>query len=188
MISTGDFKRGGRILIDAEPYTIEVFTVHTPSARGAATLVRCKLRNILTGVLMEKTFKSGEKFSVPDVGFRQAQVLYDDGESCHFMDMSSFEQFAVAHDALGDRVPWLAEGLEVSSVVFDGNVVGIDLPQYVEVTVDMAGAGSRGDTASGKNLKDASLTNGLTIKVPLFVESGERIVVDPRTLEFMRRA
>jgi elongation factor P len=188
MISTSDFKRGARILIGAEPFTVEDYTVQTPSARGAATLVRCKLRSILTGTLLEKTFKSGEKFNVPDVSFRQAQFLYDDGDNCHFMDQSSYEQFALSHDALGDMVPWLTEGLSVSSVVFDGRVVGVDLPQYVEAEVDMAGAGSRADTASGKNLKDATLKNGVRIRVPLFVDSGEKIVVNPRTLEFVRRA
>jgi len=188
MISTGDFKRGARILVGDEPCTIEDFSVHTPSARGAATLVRCKLRSILSGTLMDKTFKAGEKFDVPDVSFRQAQFLYDDGDHCHFMDVSSYEQFALARDTLEEMLPWLSEGLQVSSVVFDGRVVGLDLPQYVEATVDMVGAGSRSDTASGKNLKDALLDNGLTIKVPLFIDNGERIVVNPRTLEFVRRA
>src|SRR5262245_1651295 len=95
MITTGDFKRGGRILNEGEPYTIEDFTVQTPSARGAATLVRCKLRSVLTGTLVDRTFKGGEKFEVPDVGFRQVQFLYGDGDSCHFMDLGSYEQFAL---------------------------------------------------------------------------------------------
>jgi elongation factor P len=188
MISTGDFKRGGRILVDGEPYTIEEYTLQTPSARGAATLVRCKLRSILTGTLLDKTFKGGEKFAVPEVSFRQAQFLYDDGENCHFMDVSSYEQFALPHDQIGEMLPWLNEKLQLSSVTWDGRVVGIDLPQYVEAKVDMAGGGSRSDTASGKNLKDATLENGVTIKVPLFIDSGETIVVNPRTLEFVRRA
>jgi elongation factor P len=188
MITTGDFKRGGRILTDGEPYTIEDFTVQTPSARGAATLVRCKLRSVLTGTLIDRTFKGGEKFEVPDVGFRQVQFLYDDGEACHFMDVASFEQFALDHERLPDMVPWLTEGLQLSSVVWDGNVVGVDLPQYVEATIDMVGGGSRSDTASGKNLKEATLTNGITIRVPLFIDSGERVVVNPRTHEFVRRA
>ena len=188
MISTGDFKRGGRVLLDGEPYTIEEFTVQTPSARGAATLVRCKLRGVLNGTLVDRTFKGGDKFEVPDVGFRQVQYLYGDGDSSHFMDVASYEQFALPNERLGDMVPWLTEGLQLSSVVWDGNVVGVDLPQYVEAQVDMVGGGSRSDTASGKNLKEATLTNGQRIRVPLFVESGERILVNPRTQEFVRRA
>jgi elongation factor P len=188
MISTGEFKKGGRILVDQEPYTVEDYTVQTPSARGAATLVRCKLRNIVSGVLVERTFKAGEKFEVPDVSYRRIQFLYDDGESCHFMDTASYDQFSLGHDGIEEMVPWLAEGLLLDSVVWDGKVVGVRLPQYVEAQVDMVGGGSRGDTASGKNLKEAKLTNGLTVKVPLFIESGERILVDPRTGEFVRRA
>jgi len=188
MISTGDFKRGGRILTDGEPYTIEDFTIQTPSARGAATLVRCKLRSVLTGTLIDRTFKGGEKFEVPDVGIRQVQFLYGDGDSCHFMDVGSYEQFALANERLPGMVPWLTEGLQLTSVVWNGNVVGVDLPQYVEAEIDMVGGGSRSDTASGKNLKEATLTNGEVIRVPLFIESGERILVNPKTLEFVRRA
>ena len=129
--------------------------------------MRCKLRNILSGTLIDKTFKAGEKFEIPDVSYRQAQFLYDDGESCHFMDNSSYEQFALSHESLGDMRPWFAEGLEVRSVSWNGNVVGIDLPQHVEAAVDLVGGGSRSDTAGGKNLKDATLVNGITIKVPL---------------------
>jgi elongation factor P len=186
MITTGEFKRGLRILLDGEPCAIEDYTVQTPSARGAATLVRAKLRNIVTGAFVERTFKSGEKFEVPDVGFRQVQFLYDDGEACHFMDVESYEQFALPRDE--DVAPWLAEGLQLGSVTWNGQVIGVNLPQYVEAEIEMVGAGARGDTATGKTLKEARLTNGMTIRVPSFVEIGERILVDPRTREFARRA
>jgi len=86
VISTSDFKKGSRILLDGQPFTIEDFTVQTPSARGAATLVRCKLRSIVEGNLVDKTFKSGERFEVPDVAFRKIQYLYDDGSACHFTE------------------------------------------------------------------------------------------------------
>lgn len=188
MISTTDFKRGARILVDGEPFHVEDYQVQTPSARGAATLVRCKLRHVVTGSLLDKTFKSGEKFEEPDVAFRQVQFLYGDGESSHFMELASYEQFAIPNERIEDMVPWLTDGLNLNAVYWNGNVAGITLPQYVEAEVDMAAGGAKGDTASGKNLKDASLTNGLTIRVPLFIGSGERVVVDPRTLEFIRRA
>ena len=188
MISTTDFKRGVRILVDAEPYTLEDYSVQSPSARGAATLVRCKLRHVVTGALLDKTFKSGEKFEEPDVAFRQIQFLYTDSEACHFMDVESYEQFALALERVEDIVPWLTEGLALRSVVYNGSVAGVSLPQYVEAVIDMVGAGSRADTASGKNLKDATLTNGMTVKVPLFIESGEKVLVDPKTGEFVRRS
>lgn len=187
MITTSDFKRGSRILLDGEPYAVEEFTLQTPSARGAATLVRTKLRGIVSGTLVDKTFKAGEKFEVPDVAFRTIQFLYDDGSACHFMDTESYEQFELAHDAVEDVRPWLVEEMALQAVLWNGNCVGVNLPIHVTAQVDMVGGGSRSDTASGRNLKEATLTNGLTIKVPLFVESGERVVVDPRTREFVRR-
>jgi elongation factor P len=188
MITTTDFKRGARILVDGEPFQIEDYQVQTPSARGAASLVRCKLRHAVSGALLDKTFKSGEKFEEPDVAFRQVQFLYGDGESSHFMELATYEQFAIPNERIEDIVPWLTDGLNLNAVYWNGAVAGISLPQYVEAQIDLAAIGSKSDTASGKNLKDATLTNGLTIRVPLFVESGERIVVDPRTLSFIRRA
>lgn len=188
MITTTDFKRGARLMVDGQPYHLEDYQVQTPSARGAATLVRCKLRHIVDGSLLDKTFKAGEKFEEPDVAFRQVQFLYGDGDSSHFMDLGTYDQFALPNERIEDMVPWLTDGLQMNAVYWNGSVAGINLPQYVEARIDMVGAGSRSDTASGKNLKDATLANGLTIRVPLFIESGERVVVDPRTLEFIRRA
>ena len=187
MLSTSDFKRGVRILVDGEPYTVEDYSVQTPSARGAATLVRAKLRHVISRILLERTFKSGEKFDEPDVQFRQVQYLYADGDSHHFMDQDTFEQHHIAAELLGDDAPWLTDGMQVYGVVYNGRMVGVNLPPHVEIDVEMAGAGSRTDTASGRNLKDAVLRNGVRIKVPLFVETGERVVVDPRTREFVRR-
>jgi elongation factor P len=188
MISTTEFKRGARILVEGEPYQLEDYQVQTPSARGAASLVRCKLRHVVTGALLDKTFKSGEKFDEPDVALRQVQYLFGDGESSHFMDLLSYEQFAIPNERIEDIVPWLTDGLNLNAVYWNGSVAGLNLPQYVEAEIDMAGGGSKSDMASGKNLKEAFLTNGVTIRVPLFIESGERVVVDPRTLEFIRRA
>ncbi len=188
MITTGDFKKGGRILFNGEPHTIEDYTVSTPSARGASTLVRCKLRNIISGVLADKTFKAGEKFEVPDVSYGQIQFLYNDGESCHFMDVASYEQFERPNNTIAEIAPWFTEDLHLSSVSWNGNVVGIKLPLHVEAEVAMVGGGSRSDTASSKSLKDATLTNGVEIKVPVFIENGEKIMVDPSTGEFVKRA
>ena len=187
MISTTDFKRGARIMIDGEPYQIEDYQVQSPSARGAATLVRCKLRHSVTGSLLDRTFKAGEKFEEPDIAYRQVQFLYGDGESAHFMDLASFEQFGIPNDRIEDMVPWLTDGLQMNAIYWNGSVAGIHLPHYVDAEVEMVGAGARSDTASGKNLKEAVLTNGVTIRVPLFIDSGERVTVDPRTLEFIRR-
>jgi len=188
MISTGDFKRGQRLLIDGEPYIIEEHTVQTPSARGAATLVKVRLRNIVTRQISDRTFKGGEKFDEPDVAIRPVQFLYSDGDGWHFMDQQTYEQFTLGDAVLGESGPWLNDQLELTGIFFNGNAVGVDLPTFVEAEIDMVGGGSKGDTASGKNLKDATLTNGKTLKVPLFIESGEKVLVDTRTWEFAKRA
>lgn len=188
MIATGDFKRGVRILVDDEPYTIEDHTVQTPSARGAATLVKVRLRHVVTGQVSDRTFKAGERFEEPDVAVRTVQFLYRDGDDFHFMDQQTYDQFTLSAATLGEVAPWLVENLELTAVLYNGQAVGVTLPSFVEAEVDMVGGGSRGDTASGKNLKDATLTNGQTLKVPLFIESGERVLVDTRTWEFARRA
>jgi elongation factor P len=143
---------------------------------------------VVTGQVSDRTFKAGERFEEPDVAIRTVQYLYRDGDDFHFMDQQSYEQFTLTAATLGDLTPWLTENLEVTAVLYNGQAVGVTLPAFVEAEVDMVGGGSRGDTASGKNLKDATLTNGETIKVPLFIESGERILVDTRTWEFARRA
>jgi elongation factor P len=188
MIATGDFKRGARILVDGEPYTIDDYTVQSPSARGAATLVKVRLRHVVTGQVSDRTFKAGERFDEPDVAIRTVQFLYRDGDDFHFMDQQSYDQFVLRADALGETAPWLTENMELTAVLYNGHAVGVTLPSFIEAEVDMVGGGSRGDTASGKNLKDATLTNGRTLKVPLFIESGERVLVDTRTWEFSRRA
>ena len=188
MPTTADFKKGLRVLLDAEPYTVEDFSVQSPSARGAATLVKVRLRHIVTGQVTDRTFKAGEKFDEPDVVLRKIQFMYGDGDGFHFMDQQTYDQFALSADALGEAAPWLVEGLELTAVLFNGQPVGVRMPSFVEATIDMVGAGSRGDTASGKNLKEATLTNGQTIKVPLFIDAGERILVDTRTWEFSGRA
>jgi elongation factor P len=104
------------------------------------------------------------------------------------MDVESYDQFQIPAERLGDDAVWLTEGLQLNSIVLGGHVAGVSMPTFVELEVDTVGAGARGDTASGKALKDAVLVNGVTIKVPLFIDSGERIVVDLRTREYVRRA
>jgi elongation factor P len=188
MIATGDFKRGSRILVDGEPFTIEDHTVQTPSARGAATLVKVRLRHIVTGQVSDRTFKAGERFEEPDVSIRTVQFLYGDGHGYHFMDGESYDQLTLSAGELGDAAPWLTDNLSCTAIVYNGRAVGVSLPAFVEAEVDLVGAGSKGDTASGKNTKEAVLTNGETVRVPLFVESGERILVDTRTWEFAKRA
>lgn len=188
MITTSEFKRGAQILIDGQPFTVMDYSVHSPSARGAATLVRTKVRNILTGAVLEKTFKAGEKFDEPDVEAREAQYLYEAGGELNFLDQESFEQFALPADALGEAAGFLAENTVVKAVVYNGNVVSVELPQFVELDVVEVESAARGDTAAGKVMKDAKLSTGATVRVPLYLDRGERVLVDTTTGEFVKRA
>jgi elongation factor P len=187
MIVTGDFKKGLRLLIDRDPYELMDYTVQTPTARGSATLVRCKVRNLLTGAVFDKTFKSGEKFEEADLQLRPAQFLYADGSDYHFMDAESYEQFHLDADYLGDKTQWLTENAGVRSVYFNGKVANIELPQFMEFEILETDPAVRGDTASGRVMKDARIATGAGVKVPLYMEAGERILVATETGEFVRR-
>lgn len=187
MITTADFKKGLQILIEGQPYVIMDYTMQTPSARGAATLVRTKVRNILTSAVFDKTFKSGDKFDEPDVEEREAQFLYASAGDYQFMDQESFEQFSLPGKALGDQVRFLVEQTVVKSVVYNGAVVSVNLPQFVELEVTDVEPATRGDTATGKALKDATLSTGAVVKVPLYLNAGERVLVDTTTGEFVKR-
>ena len=192
MITTADFKKGARVEIDQAPWTVVTVNTQTPSARGAATLVKARLKNILTGQVSDRTFKAGEKFSVPDVEMRPAQFLYEapDGDErvYHFMDMSSYDQFELRDSDLGDDVRWLVESLEVKSVLYNGRVVSVEMPQFVELEISSVEPGSRGDTASGSVTTAAYTTTGLRVQVPLFIKDGDRIRVDTTTGNFKDRS
>ena len=186
MISTGDLKKGVAIELDGELWQILDYH-HIKMGRGSAQ-VRITLRNIKRGQTVERSFQAGTKWPRASMEKRPVQFLYRDGDGSHFMDRESYEQFTLGDDVLGETAPWLNDQLELSGTFFNGNAVGVALPTFVEAEIDMVGGGSKGDTASGKNLKDATLTNGETLKVPLFIESGEKVLVDTRTWEFARRA
>jgi elongation factor P len=188
MLTTSDFKRGLAILVEGEPFLISDYTVQTPSARGAATLVRIKAKNVITGQTLDMTFKSGEKFEEPDLERRKITYLYSDGDDHHFMDETSFEQFHLQEEGLGDAVRWLREGITLRSLVFEGRVVGVEVPQFIEFEVVETGPGGRSDMASGKVTKMARLSNGTEVKVPVYLQAGEIVVVDTTTGEFVKRA
>ena len=187
MITTADFKRGLPILVEKQPFIIMHYSVQTPSARGAATLVRVKGRNILTGQVLDMTFKSGDKFVEPDLERRKINFLYSDGDDLHFMDEESYEQFHLRREDLGDAVRWIKEGVTLTSIVFEGRVTGVEIPQFIEFEVVETGPGGRSDMASGKMTKSATLSNGAEIRVPVYLEAGETVLVDTTAGEFVKR-
>jgi len=188
VLSTADFKKGLAILVQKAPYLIQEFTVQTPSARGASTLVRVKAKNVLTAQVQEMTFKAGEKFEEPDLVKRKINFLYAEADSFHFMDEESYEQFALDRETLGEMARWLREGITLRSVVFEGRVVGVELPQFVEMEVVETGPGAKSDMASGRATKAATLAGGAEIRVPVYLERGEWVVGETTTGEFVKRA
>jgi elongation factor P len=187
MLSTSDFKKGLRLEIDDEPYIVLDYTVQTPSARGSATLVKAKVRNILTGAVFDRTFKSGEKFEEPDLQMRQVQYLYADGDDLCFMDMDNYEQFHLPKERLGDQAKWLVENGTLRSMLFRGQVIGVELPQFVELQVSEVEPSAKSDTASGNQTKAATLVTGAVVRVPIYLKEGEIIEVDTQTGRFVKR-
>ena len=191
MITTSDFKKGVRLEIDGAPWSIVSTTTQTPSARGAATLVKARLKHVLTGQVSDRTFKSGEKFAEPDLYLRPVQYLYSEREGAdsvyHFMDTENYEQFGLRGSNLGDTALWLVENLEVKAISYNQQVVGIELPQFIELKVDSVEPGTRGDTASGSVTTTAYTESGIKVQVPLFVKSGDLIRVDVETGTFKDR-
>ena len=188
MLSTGDFKRGVRILVDGDPYVILDVFVQTPSARGASSLTKVKVRNLRTGQVFDRTFRGGDRVDEPNLELRPVQFLYKDGDGFHFMDTQSYDQFMLSPDEIGDAAGYLKEGLEgIRSVVFNERVLSIDLPLIVALTVADTAPAMKGATATAQT-KAATLETGLVIQVPSYLETGERVQVDTREARFVGRA
>jgi len=187
MLTTADFKKGLRIEIEDAPYLVLDYTVQTPSARGSATLVKAKVRNILTGAVFDKTFKSGEKFEEPDLQMRQIQYLYNDGTDYFFMDTSSYDQFSLPSERLGDQAQWLVENGVLRSILYRSQVIGVELPQFVQVEVREVEPSAKSDTASGNQTKAATLSTGAVVRVPLYLREGDVIEVETESGRFVKR-
>jgi elongation factor P len=188
VIATGDFKRGLRILIEGDPYVILDVHVQSPSARGASSLSKLKVRNLRTGQVFDKTFRGGDKVEEPDLELRPVQFLYKDDDGFHFMDAQSYDQFTLSAEDLGDAGGYLKDGLGgIRSVVFNGRVISVDLPQTVTLRVTDTQPAMKGATAQAQT-KPATLETGLVIQVPSYLESDELVLVDTREGRFMSRA
>ena len=173
---------------EGAPYHCLDVEVSKPTARGGQTLVRLKMRNLLTRAVFDKTFKAGDKFKEPDLARVEAIYQYSDGDGVHFMDQESFETLTLRPEMLGDDSDLLVDDLIVQINKFNGNPIGIQLPTLVEMTIKETEPGARGDTASGTVTKVARTTTGLEIRVPLFIKEGERVRVHTETREFAGRA
>jgi elongation factor P len=162
--------------------------VNTPTARGGQTLVRLKMRNLLTSAVFEKTFKASDKFKEPDLQIGPASYLYSDKDGSHFLDQETYETLTLNEEMIGDALDFLVEGAVIQLHKFNGNPIGLELPLQVELQVVYAEPGARGDSAGGSVTKTVKLETGLEIRVPLFIKEGEKVKVSTETREFAGRA
>jgi len=188
LIEAIDIKRKMFFEFENAPYHCIDVEVSKPTARGGQTLVRVKMRNLLTRAVFDKTFKAGEKFAEPDLDTIDASFMYADSAGFHFMDQDSFETLTLADDKVGADRELLVDNLIVQVQKYNGNPIGLQFPPHVELTVTSTEPGVRGDTASGGVTKPATLQTGLEIRVPLFIKEGDRVRVHTETREFAGRA
>jgi elongation factor P len=188
LVGANELKRKMLIEVEGQPFAVVEVFFASPSARGATTMVRTRLKNLLTGAVLEKSFRSGEKFAEPDVQLSPASYLYSDGEGFHFMDEETYEQFMLPSEDVGDDRGYLKEGLRLQILKYKGEAVSVQLPQFVELEVAATEPAVKGDTAAGRDLKPATLETGLEVRVPLFIREGETVRVNTQTGEVAGRA
>jgi len=185
LISTNDFKTGLTIELEGEVFQVIEFQ-HVKPGKGAA-FVRSKLRNMRTGAVIEKTFSAGEKIPKARIERREVQYLYNDGQDYNFMDLESYDQLAMDAGQLGDAVKYLKDNLSIHILTFQGKSIGVELPNFVELEVVETAPGIKGDTASGGS-KPATLETGAVVQVPFFINVGDKLQIDTRTGNYIKRA
>jgi len=184
MISAGEFRKGITIEIDGGVWVIVDFQ-HVKPGKGAA-FVRTKIKNVIEGNVLERTFNPSDKFPKAHVERKEMQYLYNDGELYYFMDTETYEQLPLNKDIVEDAMNFITENMNVTVSFFKGQAFSVDAPNFVELTIIETEPGFKGDTATGA-VKPAVLETGYRINVPLFVNTGDRIRVDTRTGEYMER-
>lgn len=184
MYENADFKKGLKIMVEGQPYTIIDFQ-HVKPGKGNQ-FTRTRLRNLLTGQLLERTFKSGEKFDVPNVAHREMNFLYKDDNGYNFMDKENYEQITMTENEIGDAKNYLIENLECVILFYNERPVSCDVPKAVNLKVAKTDPGMRGDTVTGAT-KPATLETGLVVKVPLHINEGDLLRIDTTTGDYVAR-
>ena len=188
LIEAIDIKRKMYFEYENAPYHCLEVEISRPTARGGQTLVRVKMRNLLTRSVFDRTFKAGEKFAEPDLVQVDATYLYADSSGFNFMDQESFETMTLGAHVVGDDKDFLVDNLPVQIHKYNGNPIGLQLPPHVELAVTYTEPAVRGDTSSGSVTKAATVETGMEVRVPLFIKEGERIKIHTETREFAGRA
>ena len=186
MISTNQFKNGIHIEVDGTVFKLVEFQ-HVKPGKGGA-FVRTKLKRVGDGAVIDRTFRAGEKFRPVRTETRRMQFLYTDGTDAHFMDSESYEQLAIPEDQVSESLQWIIPNEEIELLYVDESPSDVQVPSAVELTVTETEPGVKGDTASGGGDKPATLESGVVVRVPLFVNEGDRVRVDTRSGEYVSRA
>ncbi len=184
MLATNEFKKGSKLEIDNEPFEIVEYE-HVKPGKGQA-FVRVKLKNLKTGNVLEKTYKSGTKMKKANIEERIMQYLYADNEGYNFMDTTNYEQYTISKDIMGDAAKFIQENKDVDVMLYNGTPIGVSLNNFVELKVVATEPGFKGDTAATGS-KPATLETGAIVQVPFFIKEGETIKIDTRTQEYVER-
>lgn len=184
MYSTPDFRKGLKIELNGEPFAIVDF-LHVKPGKGGA-FVRTTLKSLISGNVIDRTFRSGEKIDKPDLEEKTMQFLYEADGEFHFMDSETYDQLFLTEEQLGDARNYLQENVTVTVLFHNGKPIGVEVPIFVELAVASTEPGLRGDTASGGS-KPAVLETGMTVQVPLFVNEGDMLKIDTRTGKYIER-
>ncbi len=184
MIETNEFRKGAKLQLDGYPFSVVEFE-HVKPGKGQA-FTRCKLRNLQTGQMLERTFKSGEKFPEPNLEQKTMQFLYSEGDMLNFMDTSNYEQMSLGAKMVGDQVKLMKENMEVQVLFYNDKPITIDLPNFVELPIAYCEPGFKGDTATGAS-KPATLLGGHVVTVPLHLKEGDILKIDTRTGDYVEK-
>ena len=183
-MDTSDIRKGLKMMVDDQPYVVIDFQFVKPGKGQAFT--RVKIKNMATGAVLERTYKSGEKIEQADVEERQLQYIYPEGTDFVFMDASTGEQLTVSGEKIGDDARWLSDGMTLDVTLFKGQPIGISMPSHVVLQIVTSEPGIKGDTASGAT-KPATVSTGATVNVPLFVQEGEWVKIDTSDGRYLER-
>ncbi len=184
MLNASDLRKGLKLQIDGSPYIVTEFQFSKPG-KGQA-LYRCKMRNMISGNQLVKTYRSNDKFEKAELAERKMQFLYNQGDEFHFMDTENYEQLFLSRDQLGDNISFLIDNMEVEMLFFDGNPIDVTVPTFVNLEVTKADPWAKGDT-SGNDTKPVTVQTGYELQVPPFVVEGDKIQIDTRTGEYVTR-
>ncbi len=183
-MEVGELRKGSKLVLDGEPWVIVEYQFVKPG-KGQG-LYKCKMKNMMTGSLVDRTYRSGEKFEKADLEENKVQYLYSDGDDFHFMNNENYEQFALNSEQIGNSANYLYENLDVDMLFFNGQPIGLTLPNFVVLQIEKSDPGIKGDTASNTT-KPATVSTGYVAQVPLFISEGEWIKVDTRTGDYVER-